>query len=176
MDCRKMIFPLFIVLSMLGCKTDWDKQQAFLLPKENVLKIASNEDTEMVTINVFSVSGILSQDSLANYPLQKIEGKAIKKWHRVSKQEIKDLEDFFQNEPIADRIKTKVLECIKDGSCYVAYMFNFNEKAPPLEKGYAHKDHNPIPGEKGYNTMSWIDMYFLDTDTKELIHISFGKF
>lgn len=176
MGCRKIIFGLFIVLFMLGCKTDWEKQQAFLLPKENVLKLVSNENTEMATINIFSVSGILSQDSLANYPLQKIEGKALKKWHKASKQEIKDLKYFFQNEPIADKVKKRALECIKEGNCYVAYMFNFSEKAPPLENGYANKDHNPIPGENGYNTMSWVDMYFLDTGSKELIHISFGKF
>lgn len=176
MSYMKILLVPISVLLASGCKTDWEKQQRFLLPTENKLESISYNDNEMATIKVFSVSGTLDRVSLVHYPLQKIEGKALKKWHKASNQEIKDLEVFFQEEPIDEEISKKVLKSIMDESYYVAYMFNYNEKAPAFEKGYAHKDRNPIPGEKGYNTMSWLDIYFLDIGSKELIHISYGKF
>lgn len=171
-----MLFVLAIALLVFSCKTDWEKQQEFLLPSENKLESITNYINDMATINVYSVSGILNQENFVNYPTQKIKGKALKKWHKSSSQESEDLKMFFRDEPIDAEISKKILESIQKGTCYIAYMFNYNDRAPDLAKGYAHKNRNPIPGEKGYNTMSWIDMYFLEIDTKELIHISFGKF
>lgn len=167
---------LATVILLFSCKTDAEKQQGFLLPSENKLESISNYENEMVTINVLSVSGILNQEVLVDYPILKIKGKALKKWHKSSSQEIEDLKMFFRDEPIDSEISRKVLESIQKGTCYVAYMLNFNENAPALEKGYAHRDRDPMPGEKGYNPMFWIDMYFLIADSNELIHISFGKF
>jgi len=172
----KMLFMSTVALLMFSCKTDWEKQQDFLLPSENKLESISNHDNDMATINTFSVSGVLNQEALVNYPTQKIKGKALKKWHKSSGQETEDLKMFFRDEPIDSTISRKVIESIQKGTCYVAYMFDYNDKAPDLEKGYAHKNRNPIPGEKEYNTMNWIDMYFLEIDSKKLIHISFGKF
>lgn len=172
----KLLLVSTVALLVFSCKTDWEKQQDFLLPSENKLEVISNLDNDMTTINVFSVSGILNQEVLVSYPTQKVKGKALKKWHKSSGQETEDLKMFLRDEPIDNSISKKIIESIQKGTCYVAYMFDYNDKAPYLEEGYAHRNRNPIPGEKGYNTMNWIDMYFLDIDSKELIHISFGKF
>ena len=165
-----------VALLVFSCKTDWEKQQDFLLPSENKLEPISDLDNDMVTINIFSVSGRVNQEVLASYPKQKVKGKALKKWHKSLGQETEDLKKFFRNEPIDNSISKKVIESIQKGTCYVAYMYSYNNKSPDLEKGYAHRNRNPLPGEKGYNTMTWIDMYFLEIDSNKLIHISFGKF
>ena len=167
-----------IILSYLiiGCATDWENQSDFLLPSQNQLKLIDEEETIMATINQYSVSGAINQDSLVNYPLNQLEGKAIKKWHRATEQEIHDLQKFFEEEPITEDVGNSILQGLQSDKSYLAYMYNFDQSAPALEKGYAHRDHEAIPGEKGYVTANWVDIYYLNEKDGQLIHISYGKF
>ena len=176
MILRKIILCISLSVFVLGCKTEWEEQVDSLLPTENHLNPIKQEEGIITTINLYAVSGEIKEDSLTNYPLNVLEGKALKKWHKVSEQEFKDLEIFFKEEPINEQIAANILEGIKSNQYYVAYIYNFNSSAPALEKGYAHRDHEAIPGEKGYSSGSWIDMYYLNTKDKQLTHISYGKF
>ncbi len=159
----KLLFVLSVISLLYNCQPDWKKQQDFLLPPNNKLKLISNLNNDISVTNVFAVSGDLNPDDLDGYLLQKIRGKAIKTWHKPPAQETADIKKFFKNEPIDVSISGKITESIRKGTCYIAYMFNNNEA-------------DQLPGQKDYNTMNWGDMYFLDIDSKELIHISFGKF
>lgn len=66
MSYMKILLVPISVLLASGCKTDWEKQQRFLLPTENKLESISYNDNEMATIKVFSVSGTLDRDSLVH--------------------------------------------------------------------------------------------------------------
>lgn len=173
---KKILLCLSLSALVLGCATEWEKQQEFLLPFGNNLKSIMQEGEIMTEINLYAVNGSINEDSLMNYPLKVLEGKSIKKWHKVSEQELVDLETFFKEEPVNEQIANKILEGIKGDQYYISYMYNFNDLAPSLEKGYANRDHEAIPGEKGYLSGNWIDIYYLSINDKELTHISFGKF
>lgn len=172
---NKLLLIIFSYL-IVSCSTDWEKQSKFLLPEQNQLKLISKEETIMATINQYSINGKISQEGLNSYPINQLKKKKIKKWHKATQQEIRDIQQFFTEEPINEDIGKDILIELKKGEGHLAYMYSFNESAPTLEDGLAHKNREPLPGEKGYITSNWIDIYYLNEQNTELIHISYGKF
>lgn len=97
----RMRFILIFLCLIMGCAADREKQKDYLLPPHNKLQLVKKEETIMATINSYSISGTINQDSLIDYPLERPEGKAIRKWHKASQREAEDLEMFLAETIIA---------------------------------------------------------------------------
>ncbi|MBR9830735.1 hypothetical protein GYB57_01190 [bacterium] len=157
---------LFFLLTLLiaGCVNPIDNQADYLLPTSNRLTLIKEKEFGITKLNVYEVEGNIDINSLSEFPVNVIseDEKSVMPWHRITEKELKDLEVFIKEEQSSSKIARELFEDLVNSDDY-------------LVSSIYDKDNDPIGGEN-YSMTDWVELYFINLSTKELIHISYGKF
>jgi hypothetical protein len=162
MKSVSILFCLSIFL--YGCVNPIEKQADNLLPESNVLELVSEREIGITNFYTYKVTGDLNPEKLLKFPINVIseKEKAVIKWHKPDENELRDIKVFIEEEQENNKTATQLLESLLNGRKYlIALIYD--------------KDRKPL-GTQGYSVYDWMELYFLNTKEKELIHISYGKF
>lgn len=164
----KVMKPISVLVCLFvficGCVNPIKKQRDKLLPEENSLKLISEQEIGITNFYTYKVVGNLNAGKLLEFPVNVIseKEKVVIKWHKLDDNEWRDIREFIKEEQGNNKTATQLLEDLSKGEEYlIALIYD--------------KDRKPI-GTKGYSIYDWMELYFLNTEDKELTHISYGKF
>ncbi len=156
-----LIFGLALLFN--GCKSPLEKQVDYLLPSSKKLELAKEKEIGITVFSIYKVEGNLNTDDLTEFPVNVIseKEKAVIKWHKPTEKELQDFRAFIEEEQSSNEIATELLSQLSDGNHLMALIYD--------------KDNSPL-GDKNYSVYDWMELYFLNLSSKELTHISYGKF
>lgn len=159
----KNLMTIFIIILLISCSTNNNKQISKLLPKDfNINHIAQNSIPSKIEIYTFD-NHIINYNQIKDFPIEiKEDGWAFKKWHIANnKNELKYIIAMLDYLLLVDRYNYNYLELLKkiklsltNKKAYVSYYYRKKENLDYYKNGY-------------------IKFYCLQPDKQSIVYINF---
>ena len=153
-----------MVVSLFSCGRLSDSKVDLLLPSSYQLKLDHREGIGIAEVKFYKCeipNGDIDS-TIINYPaFSPVNEELLIGWHHPSSQELQNLEEFIKAELSRDVERLIREDYFKDPALLISYTYDKDE---------------PNLGTKGYNINSWMTLFLLSPNHREVVYIDYGKF
>lgn len=158
----KPLIYVLVSLILVSCNSSQKEQIRSLVPPSYSINQIKMEEIGIAEYYLYGLNEEVNIEDFRSYSLSATfkEGEEVIGWHYLSADETGDIRKFIETEHRIF-ITEDFLRRTSYDSLLVAIVYD--------------KDRSAL-GTEGYSIYDWMELYMLNPQEKELLHISYGKF